>query len=899
MTIDRLTAALSDRYRIERELGAGGMATVYLAHDVRHDRKVALKVLRPELSAILGAERFLHEIKTTANLQHPHILSLFDSGEAGGQVFYVMPFVEGESLRDRLIREKQLPVEDAVRIAREVADALEYAHQHGVVHRDIKPENILLHGGHAMVADFGIALAASQSTGGSRMTETGMSLGTPHYMSPEQAMGEREITPRSDIYALGCVLYEMLTAEPPFVGATAQAIIARVLTEEPRSLTLQRRTIPPHVEAVALRALSKLPADRFPSAAEFARALGDPTFHGPAFGPTGTLALKSGRGMRAAGRGMKVAIGVAVLFAALAAWGWFRPAAPKPVIRYSMGIPPEQAMRQGVLGVNISISADGKRIVYVGPGEGGDQLWVRERDRLDATPLPGTTGASSPFFSPEGDRIGFTGGTGFALRVISVSGGPPITLVANAAGGGATWGPDGWIYFDTNDGITRIRADGGTPELLIPYDTITGEIGHAWPSALPNGKGLLYRTRRNLDPGDFDIAVIDLATRERRVLTKGLLARYVAPGYLIFLRTDGAVLAAPFDQGKLEITGPAVPLFEGVMTKPFGSADFAISANGTLAYVVGLSSTTGGVAELVFVDRNGAIAPLTPTVTFNPGANRALTLSPDGRNIALDAIGSASPDIWVKKLPAGALSRLTFDAGVVSRPTWTPDGRSVLYISSDSGTSVWKRRADGSAPAELVWRIRGREINEALLSGDGQWLVYRITGDSGNRDVYAVRPGRDTTPVPLLTGPYNEVGPTLSPNGRWLAYTSDESGRNEIFVRPFPQTAEGRWQVSTAGGSAARWAHGGRELLFEDPTGELMTVTVTPGPTFAAGEPRRLFPNTLARVPSAIVPYYDLTPDDRRLVMVRLAAVNQAPGAGQVVVVDNWFTELFAKMRSR
>jgi len=274
----QLSQALADRYRIERELGQGGMATVYLAHDVRHDRKVALKVLRPELAAILGAERFLAEIKTTANLQHPHILSLFDSGEAGGQVFYVMPYVEGESLRDRLAREHQLPVEEAVRIGREVADALHYAHGHGIIHRDIKPENILLHGGHAQVADFGIALAVSRSDGGTRMTETGMSLGTPHYMAPEQAMGEREITARVDIYALGCVVYEMLTGDPPFTGSTAQAIVARVVTENPRPMTAQRRTIPPHVEAAVLTALEKLPADRFASAAAFAEALGNPAF---------------------------------------------------------------------------------------------------------------------------------------------------------------------------------------------------------------------------------------------------------------------------------------------------------------------------------------------------------------------------------------------------------------------------------------------------------------------------------------------------------------------------------------------------------------------------------------------------------------------------------------------
>ena len=261
----RLAAALADRYHIERELGMGGMATVYLAHDVRHDRKVALKVLRAELAAVIGAERFLAEIKTTANLQHPQILPLFDSGNAEGFLFYVMPYVEGESLRDRLSREKQLQVPDALRFASEVASALDYAHRHGVVHRDIKPENILLHEGQALVADFGIALAVSTAGGGKRMTETGMSLGTPHYMSPEQAMGEREITPKSDVYALGCVVYEVLLGEPPFTGPTAQAVIAKVMTEKPGPIVSRRDRVPPHVEEAVFTALEKLPADRFGS----------------------------------------------------------------------------------------------------------------------------------------------------------------------------------------------------------------------------------------------------------------------------------------------------------------------------------------------------------------------------------------------------------------------------------------------------------------------------------------------------------------------------------------------------------------------------------------------------------------------------------------------------------
>jgi Tol biopolymer transport system component len=393
---------------------------------------------------------------------------------------------------------------------------------------------------------------------------------------------------------------------------------------------------------------------------------------------------------------------------------------------------------------------------------------------------------------------------------------------------------------------------------------------------------------------------IDFATRERHVLTKGLLARYMEPGYLVFLRADGAVLAAPFDQARLKLTGPAVPLFEGVMTKPFGSADIALSPTGTLAYVPGLVTNAGGVAELVYVNREGGVTPLNPPVTFNPSANRSLSLSPDGARIALDVVGAASPDIWVKQLPAGPLSRLSFDGLGSTRPRWTPDGRSVLYISTpDSGPpSVWKKRADGSTAAELVWHVPSLPIAEASLSYDGQWLIYRINQSDGNRDIYAVRPGRDSVPTPLLTGPFQEQGAALSPDGKWLAYTSNESGTDEIFVRPFPNTNAGRWQISTRGGSAARWAHSGRELFFESAAGDFMVVPIAPGPTFAPGEARRLFPLGGALFGSSIVPYYDLTPDDKRFVTARLAAVNQAPGAGQLVVVDNWNEELKAKMHA-
>jgi serine/threonine-protein kinase len=904
LTLDsRLSAALADRYRLERELGAGGMATVYLAQDLRHDRKVAIKVLRPELSAVIGTERFLREIKTIANLQHPHILGLIDSGEVNGAAYYVMPFVEGESLRDRLTREKQLAVPDAVRLARETADALDYAHRHGVIHRDIKPENILLHDGRALVADFGIALAVSSAGGSSRMTETGMSLGTPHYMAPEQAMGEREITARADVYALGCVAYEMLVGEPPFTGPTAQAIIARVMTEEPRSLTLQRKTIPPHVEAAVVTALSKLPADRFTTAGEFAKALGDTTFQGTGFGPHGTVALRAGRGSRIPSRALQICVGAGVILAGLAAWGWLRPTPTPPVVRYAMASQPGQEMRQGIAGINVAISPDGRWLAYIGPGAAANQLYLRARDRLDATPIPGSEGATNPYFSPDGTRLAFHSGANFSLTVVPVAGGPPIQLDKGSpgSGGGGVWGPDGYIYFDTPLGTARIRADGGTPELLIPLDSAKHEIGFAWTEALPNGKGLVFRARRNLDPNDFDIDAYDLKTRARHFLTKGVIARYVAPGYLVVLRGDGALLAAPFDQERLQLTGPMVPILSGVMVKPLGSADIAISRTGTLLYVPGSPGNLAGFADLVTLDRSGHLEPFTPPVTFNPGTNRGISISPDGHRIALDQLGTASPDIWVKTLPAGALTRLTFDSVGAFRPQWSADGKYVNYISQGSGSGraeVWRIRGDGGAPPERVWADPHWNILAFSISRDGQWLVYRVTVAGSSRDIYGVHLGHDSVPTPLLTAQYWEDAPALSPDGHWLAYTSAESSRDEVFVRPFPNVKDGRWQVSTNGGSAPLWSRDGKELFFEDANVNLLAVPVRTSPTFVPGTPSKIADATAGLAGSVVIPYYDQMPDGRRFLAVRLGAATQGGSATLPIVADNWTTELLAKMKA-
>jgi serine/threonine-protein kinase len=480
----RLSAALADRYTIERELGAGGMATVYLAHDLRHDRHVALKVLRPELAAVIGADRFLKEIKVTANLQHPHILGLIDSGEVDGLLYYVMPSVEGESLRDRLTRDQQLPVADAVRIASEVATALDYAHRHQVIHRDIKPENILLHDGRALVVDFGIALAVS-TAGGTRMTETGMSLGTPHYMSPEQAMGEREITARSDVYALGCVLYEMLVGEPPFTGPTAQAIIARVMTEQPRSLTLQRRTIPPHVEAAVHTALQKLPADRFATAHEFAEALQ---------GKTAPLGAATGRppiapGWRARLRD-PVVLGpsLVALGSLAAAIGLARRTEPPalPPIRFVVAAT-DSTKPSDRFPWPAAISPDGGTVVYsVAQNATNSMLYALRTDQLDAHPIPGTTGAYQPYFSPDGAWLAFE--MEGKERKVRLDGSAPVTITDAGGANGADWTTGNEIVLGAQGrfhGLTRVSAAGGDVVALTAPDTRAVSAIISGPSPSP------------------------------------------------------------------------------------------------------------------------------------------------------------------------------------------------------------------------------------------------------------------------------------------------------------------------------------------------------------------------------------------------------------------------------
>ncbi|MGK2960818.1 MAG: protein kinase domain-containing protein [Gemmatimonadaceae bacterium] len=873
-----LTSALADRYTIERELGQGGMATVYLAHDARHDRKVAVKVLRPELAAVIGAERFLSEIKTTANLQHPHILPLHDSGSANGFLFYVMPYVEGESLRDRLVREHQLPVPEALRLATEAASALDYAHRRGVVHRDIKPENILLHDGGALVADFGIALAVS--TAGSRMTETGMSLGTPHYMSPEQAMGEREITPRSDVYALGCVTYEMLVGEPPFTGPTAQAIVARVMTEDPRGLSVQRKSIPPHVEAAVHTALSKMPADRFATAAEFAAALNDPS-------RTVSLHAATPAARRARWKEAGIVAAIALVLGAMAGTLFWPPTpVPGDVVRVLMSLPDSGGVRP-IDNLSLAVSPDGRRIAYVGPARNGRMLWVREMNDFEGRPLPGTEGALAPFFSPGGDFIGFfAGGSGDTqLKVTPAAGGTVRTLLTDSvARWGGAWGRDGNIYFTSavgaSGGIGRVPADGGNIVAVSRPDTANGVQEHDYIALLPSGKGAIVQFWKG-SPGQNEIGVIDLKSGEATSLLKGTFARFLPPDRLIYGTSDGRVFAVRFDERSLTTVGDAVQVLDNVqLDASNGALQFDVSRSGTVVYVPGSTVSR----EVVWVSRDGTVSSIDTTWV---GAFKTLALSPDGGRLAITVGGNDGDALWVKRLPSGPVTRLTFVGGS-DRPVWTADGASVAYLGNrNARRSVWTRRADGSNEEQLIAQNLP-QLDEVTLSMDGQWMVLRSLGGAANsRKLSVMRVGVDSTPRPLMRTDYDNFSAVISPDGRWLAYVSNESKRYEVYVRPFPSVDSARWTVSVNGGMEPVWSRSGRELFYRTSRDEMMSIPIAPGDAFAAGAPVRLFTNP-AFLEDEFHRQYDVSPDDQRFVMVRDSEKNiQTLG-----VIINWAGEL-------
>ncbi|MFI5311164.1 MAG: protein kinase [Gemmatimonadales bacterium] len=862
---ERLNAALAGRYRIERHVGEGGMATVYLCEDLKHDRKVALKLLKPELAAVLGAERFVQEIKTTAALQHPHILPLFDSGVADGFLFYVMPFIDGETLRAKLDRETQLGVDEAVRIAREAADALDYAHQRGIVHRDIKPENILLHGGHALIADFGIALAVSAAAGG-RMTETGLSLGTPHYMSPEQATAEKEITPRSDIYSLGSVLYEMLTGNPPHVGSSAQQIIMRIITDPVRPVSDVRKAVPANVAAAVIRSLEKLPADRFESAKAFGDALGNPAFHTLAgAGAHAPAAPRRSRVMGAAGWA------VAAIMALAAGWQWRQRRAEvepeQPTVRATL---PVRFASSNVAGLTpLAISANGSLIAYRGTDSAGAiGLFYRALGTSTETRINDLPTAGTPFFAMDGSGLGYT--VRGMMRVQTLEGGGTRDLIAIAGAGGITaaWGADGYITIANGRALIRVRATGGKPDTVLVSPE--GER-LLQPSLSPDGRTVFCA---RLEGSAFRAAsLVALRLDTRKVIPLGIIGFHpvlVGEHTLTYATAEGTLYAVSFNLGALKAGTDSRVLAQGISLNINGIPRVAVAPRtGTAVFLAGSGARE---RELALLDRGGRARVVVP----ESRAFRYPRFSPDGQRIAVGTGGSSGPfsgDVWIATLATGGLLRVTTDT-ISYHPEWEADGRHLLVIKGQPPAvpgAVYRVAADGTSPATRVV-ARPHPVFEAIPLAGGRGVIFREDADALNRDIYATAPDSGAAPVPLAATRFDEKGIALAPDGKWFAYTSNESGANEVYIRRVAPESP-RWAVSRGGGNEPRWSKSGEVFFRRGDSVYVSRVVLGAEPQVAA--PAVLFGARFDA--TTFEPMWDVSPDGTRFVVTRAK-----PGADDV-----------------
>jgi len=787
----RLTAALADRYRIERELGQGGMATVYLAEDLKHDRKVAIKVLRPELAAVLGAERFVQEIKTTAALSHPHILPLFDSGRTGtdedGQgrtefLYYVMPYIQGETIREKLNRETQFGIEEAVKITTEVADALQYAHEQGVIHRDIKPENILLHNGRPMVMDFGIALAVSAAAGG-RMTETGLSLGTPHYMSPEQATAHKHVTNRSDVYSLGCVLYEMLTGSPPHLGGSAQQIIMKIVTETPAPVTQMRKSVPPNVAMAVGKALEKLPADRFDSAKAFAEALANRAFAAAA-SPGTAVALGSGRPWwrdpRIAATAVAgIAVG-AVIASIVTRSG--REGAP---VEYDVGLPDTAGMVTASQGLGFAVPPGGEFVVYETVRQGRSELWYRSL--LDATVrrIPGTDGGSQPVLSPDGRRIAFfrLGDGGWTVEVIPVEGGT-ATPIGRGVGvlRRLQWPTEGRILvIDANSSVARWMDPerGPVSSVSIPYCESQALIAGG-DGLLCGGGGAKWGYRVAIGDTAFEGTPFRDRTQQlwraedsNRVF--GSSFRVVEDRYLTWASIGGDLLAAPVDLETGRV-GRAVRMASGLGLANFtGDASYAIAASGTLVYAQGDNRSVGHLVHL----SGGGI----DTLPVGREAFLTYEYSPDGRRLAAVVEGLEGMELRIYDLSSGR-HQTWIRRPVLTHPVWSPGGDRLAFGESDS---IFVGSPDRSGPPELLVYLPGFEVL--------RWMpddrLFGIRWDPNA--ALALRLDRRPVTVDSLFSDTGFLFP--SADGRWIAYTNN--AYTEAWIEPLPR--DGRRFLAAAG----------------------------------------------------------------------------------------------------
>jgi len=886
-------------YTVTSKLGEGGMGEVWQAEDTKLGRQVALKMLPdgfaqdPERLA-----RFEREARVLASLSHPNIAGIHGLEEVDGKRFLVMELVEGQTLAER-IQQGPMPIDEVVRIAKQIAEAVESAHEKGVVHRDLKPANVnITPDGTIKVLDFGLAkaLVGDPLSGDSvdqdlslsptltqAMTGMGVLLGTAGYMSPEQARG-KPVDRRADIWAFGCILYEMLTGQRLFTGETATDVIGAVVHKDPDLDELPSK-VPPQIRRLLERCLQKDANRRLQSIGDARIALQEWMENPEAEAAVAAETAQLPRWLLAAG--VVGALAVGLLAGALLLGG---SSAPEPVRRSMIGIG-GGGLFSG-FGASVVLSPDGKTLAYVtGSGSEGGEIYLRPLDRFEPSVIASGGAGSAPyqpFFSPDGQWLGYV--TTAELKKVSVAGGAPITLCKVDLSRGATWGSDETIVFSPapRSGLMRVSSAGGEPQPL----TTLGEtdISHRWPQWLPDGETVLFTSF--LEGGDnfesANLEVVTVATGERKVIHRGgYHGRYVDTGHILYVH-EGTMFALPFDVGKLEVRGSQMPVLENLETTVVqGAAQFDVANNGLLVYAT--ESQQGDPFPVVWVDRDGRTEPL----WSEPGLYANPELSPDGRKLSLSLLRGNNLDIWIYDLDRNVATRLTFDESYDADQIWSPDGRWLAFSSNrgSGNNAVYKKAADGSGEVELVVDPGDLPaLYPTSWSPDGKWLAVWVASS----DIYvaSVDSGEIT---PFQATDFGEFNPSFSPDGRWVSYDSNESGRLEIYVRAFP-AGGGKWQVSDGGGAEARWSDDGRQLFYRTDDG-IMTVDVDgSGTNFQVGTPRKLFEgpflggtNGIA-VGGFVFPDYTVTGDGQRFVM--FAGREETSRPTSVRLVTNWFADL-------
>jgi len=879
-------------YKVIEKIGQGGMGEVYRAEDTSLKREVAIKVLPEQFTKDpQRLARFEREAQLLASLNHPNIAAIHSFEHAEDIHFLVLELVPGETLAER-VATAPLPVEEALGVCRQIAEGMEAAHEKGVIHRDLKPANVkVTPEGKVKILDFGLAKAfeaetpvtdISQSpTLTQAMTQAGVILGTAAYMSPEQARG-KSVDKRADIWAFGCLLYECLTGQRAFGGETITDVLAAIIHKEPNWEALPEKTAW-RVRDLLCRCLQKDPHDRVHEIAdvriEIKLALEEPF-------ETGARPVEA-PGARSPWRPAIAFVLTALVAATLTAVGVWNliPNATRPLARMVITLSPseeldfmgETALSEGA----VAFSPDGTRLVYVADRGNARSLYLRPMDRLEAKPIPGTEGATSPFFSPDGQWIGF-----FAdgvMKKVPINGGNPVVVADAPAPRGASWGPENTIVFapSTRTGLHLIPATGGTPQVLTSVESKKGETSHRWPHFLPGGRAVLFTMGATGRWDDALIVVQSLDTGDRRVLVEGgTYARYVPTGHLVYAR-EGRMMAVPFDLARLEVTGNPVPVVEGVaLHQSNGASNFSFSDGGWLAFVAG--GAIESLRTLLWVDPQGTVQPL----TLPPGTWGNPRLSPDGQRLAV--FMTAEADIWIYDISGDALNRLTFE-GANDNPIWTPDGKRITFASNRTGSQnlFWKS-ADGSGAAEQLTTSEHVDIASSW-SPDGNLLAFSESDPTSGWDIWILPIEGERKPQPFLQSPFDESAAVFSPDGRWLAYQSNESGRLEIYVQTFPDPA-GKWQISTEGGREPVWARSGQQLFYRNDSNQTMAVEIVTEPTFTSRRPRLLLEEQYAPlpIPSAT---YDVAADGRFIVAER-AGLSDGSARTQIHLVLNWFEEL-------